>query len=231
MPLNSDIKAPHYIGHRKRLKEKFLSGDASIFSDYELLELLLFQVIPRRDTKPIAKEMLEIFGNLKAIIHASADKFNEIPSIKDSGYLQFKLLKELLSRVLYDEIKQQNIISSWGALLNYLKFNMSYIPLEQFRILYLNKKNILLADEVIGSGTIDQIAVYPREVVKRALFYEAGAIILVHNHPSGDSKPSAADLELTKHIVAACTLVNVQVHDHVIIGKGTYYSFKTEMLL
>jgi DNA repair protein RadC len=232
MKISDNIKKePHYLGHRKRLKEKFLSGNAASFSDYELLELLLFQAIPRRDIKPIAKAMLERFGSLKAIIHATEDKFSDMPIIKEASYLQFKLIRELLNRILYEEVKQQNIISSWGALLNYLKFNMSYIALEQFRILFLNKKNILLADEVMGSGTIDQIAVYPREIVKKALFYEAGAVILVHNHPSGDAQPSRADIELTKQIVAACKLVNVEVHDHVIIGKDTYYSFKSEMLL
>ena len=125
----------------------------------------------------------------------------------------------------------QNVIGSWGALLEYLKFNMGNLQVEQFRVLFLNKKNCLMADEIMATGTIDQTPVYPREIIKRILVHEAGAIILVHNHPSGSAKPSSSDIELTAQIVNACRVVNVSVHDHVIIGRGEYYSFKTNMLL
>jgi DNA repair protein RadC len=136
-----------------------------------------------------------------------------------------------MNRVLINQVMNRNIIGSWGALLEYLKFNMGNLQIEQFRILFLNKKNSLIADEIMATGTIDQTPVYPREIIKRILVHEAGAIILVHNHPSGSAKPSTSDIELTVQIVNACKTVNVSVHDHVIIGRGEYYSFKTNMLL
>ena len=145
--------------------------------------------------------------------------------------MNLQVIKELISRVLASQVMNQNVIGSWSALLEYLKFNMSNLRLEQFRVLFLNKKNALIADEIMATGTIDQTPVYPREIIKRVLVNDAGAIILVHNHPSGNSKPSNSDIDLTAQIVNACKTVNVSVHDHVIIGKGEYYSFKTNMLL
>ncbi|MFK7967873.1 MAG: RadC family protein [Rickettsiaceae bacterium] len=145
--------------------------------------------------------------------------------------MNLKIIKELINRVLANQVLKQNVIGSWSALLEYLKFNMSNLRLEQFRVLFLNKKNILIADEIMATGTIDQTPVYPREIIKRILIHEAGAIILVHNHPSGNTKPSNSDIDLTTQIVNACKTVNVSVHDHVIIGKGEFYSFKTNMLL
>jgi DNA repair protein RadC len=222
---------PHYIGHRKRLKEKFSSTNSDGFSDYELLELLLFQSLPRKDVKPIAKNLLRKFDNLNCLINAEREKILAIDGATESVFLQMKILRELMSRVFRTKVRKKNIISSWSALLDYLKFNMGCLKLEQFRILFLNKKNILLADEVIATGTIDQTPVYPREIVKKALFHEAGAIILVHNHPSGNAKPSNSDIDLTTQIVNACSTINVTVHDHVIIGNNEYYSFKSNMLL
>jgi DNA repair protein RadC len=223
--------APHYVGHRKRQKDKFLKNPPSTFDDYELLELMLFQVIPRRDVKPLAKELLHKFGNFNNLINLNKEKLSEINGTNENIFLNFQIIKEILNRILAGKVLQQNVISSWGALLEYLKFNMSNLHIEQFRVLFLNKKNILIADEVMATGTIDQTPVYPREIVKRALAHEAGAIILVHNHPSGSPNPSNSDIDLTTHIVNACKTVNVNVHDHVIIGKGEYYSFKTNMLL
>ncbi len=228
---NKGDKQPHYLGHRKRLKEKFLNSDPSSVSDYELLELLLFQVLPRRDVKPLAKELLQKFGGFNRLINAEKDKIFAVDEAKEPTYLQLRLLKELLNRIFGEEVKEKNIISSWSALLDYLKFNMSCLQIEQFRVLFLNKKNILIADEVVATGTIDQTPVYPREIVKKSLFHEAGAIILVHNHPSGNTKPSKSDIELTTQIVNACNMINVTVHDHVIIGGGDSYSFKSNMLL
>jgi DNA repair protein RadC len=222
---------PHYIGHRKRLKEKFLKADPAAFNDYELLELLLFQSTPRKDVKPLAKQMLQEFGDFNQLINAERKKILAIDEATESSFLQIRIIKELINRVFQDRIRNTNIISSWSALLEYLKFNMGCLKLEQFRVLFLNKKNMLLADEVMATGTIDQTPVYPREIVKKALFHEAGAIILVHNHPSGNSKPSNADIDLTAQIVNACNTINVSVHDHVIIGNGEYYSFKSNMLL
>lgn len=229
--LQEDENLPHYIGHRKRLKDKFLKNLPSSFSDYELLELMLFTSIPRKDVKPIAKELLNKFGNFNSIINITKEKLFTVKGVNESVFLNLQIAKEILQRVLSGPVMKQNVISSWGALVDYLKFSMSDLQVEQFRVLFLNKKNMLIENEIMATGTIDQTPVYPREIVKRVLFHEASAIILVHNHPSGSAKPSNSDIDLTAQIVNACKTVNVLVHDHVIIGKGEYYSFKTNMLL
>lgn len=226
-----DSKDPHYLGHRKRLKEKFSNQGATSVSDYELLELLLFQSIPRRDVKPLAKNLLHIFSDFNGLLNGEKGKLLNIEGVRESTYLQLKLVREILNRVFHDKIKKKNVISSWSAVIDYLKFNMGNIKIEQFRILFLNKKNILIADEILSTGTIDQTSIYPREVVKKALFHEAGAIILVHNHPSGNVKPSKSDIDLTNQLVSACSMVNIAIHDHIIIGGSDYYSFKSNMLL
>ena len=228
----NDPESPHYVGHRQRLKEKFLKNSSS-FSDYELLELLLFQAIPRKDVKPLAKTLLKKFKNFKELVNASHERImsESAEGVTQAVYFQLQLLKELLNRIFREEVIERHAISSWTALLNYLKFNMGCLKVEQFRVLFLNNKNILLADEVLATGTIDQTPVYPREIVKRILFHEAASIILVHNHPSGNTKPSPADVELTEQVIKACKTVNVKVHDHVIIGGNNYFSFKSNMLL
>lgn len=229
----NDSNSPYYLGHRARIKDKFFNSSSSSkdFTDYELLELLLFFAIPRKDVKPLAKELLKIFKNFDQLLLLDREKFLSIKGTNRNAYILLKSIREIIDHCLYTKIEKQNIISSWSALLEYLQFNMGSLKIEEFRLLFLNKKNILIADEVMATGTIDQTAVYPREVVKRCLFYEAGAIILVHNHPTGNSKPSNADIELTSHIVQACKTINVSVHDHVIIGHNSYYSFKANMLL
>ncbi len=228
---SKEDKQPHYVGHRKRLKEKFLKADTAAFSDYELLELLLFQSTPRKDVKPLAKQMLQEFGDFNQLINAGREKILAVGDANEGVFLQLRIVREILNRIFYEQVKNRNVISSWGTLLDYLKFNMGCLKLEQFRVLFLNKKNMLIADEVMATGTIDQTPVYPREIVKKSLFHEAGAIILVHNHPSGSTKPSNSDIDLTTQIVNACNTINVTVHDHVIIGSGDYYSFKSNMLL
>jgi len=228
-PQEKDV--PHYVGHRSRLKEKFLSTDPTSFNDYEILELLLFQVIPRRDVKPLAKMLLKKFGSLKEIVNADSEQIFSIKGAKEPVYLQFRILKELISRLFFNNVNKQHVIRSWSALLEYLNFCMGSLKTEQFRTLFLNQKNILIADEVMAHGTVDQTPVYPREIVKRALFHEATAIILVHNHPSGNPKPSSSDIDLTAQIVNACKVINVRIHDHVIIGGNEHFSFKTNMLL
>ena len=230
--LQNDQEQPHYVGHRQRLKEKFLKN-ASSFSDYELLELLLFQAIPRKDVKPLAKMLLKKFKNFQELVNASHERLmaERASGVTKAVYFQLQLLKELLNRMFREEVIEKHAISSWTALLNYLKFNMGCLKVEQFRVLFLNNKNILLADEVLATGTIDQTPVYPREIVKRILFHEAASIILVHNHPSGNTKPSPADVELTEQVIKACKTVNVKVHDHVIIGGNNYFSFKSNILL
>lgn len=223
-------KLPHFIGHRSRLKDKFRRSPSSL-PDYELLELILFWAVPRRDTKPLAKKLLAEFTDLQNIINADVDKLLTIPGVTEGICTNFLILREYLNRSLQQSVIKKNVLSSWGALVDYLKATMGVIKTEQFRILYLNKKNILIADELQTVGTVDQTPVYPREVVKRALFHEATAIILVHNHPSGDPTPSQADIELTKEIVKACGSLSVTVHDHVIISKNQVFSFKSNFLL
>jgi DNA repair protein RadC len=228
---NKQSEKPHHVGHRKRLKEKFLQNDPKSFGDYELLELALFQSVPRKDVKPLAKDLIAKFGSFNQLINADIDKILSVNGATGAVYLQLRIMKEMLNRVFSERVKNKNIISAWSPLLEYLKFNMGCLKLEQFRVLFLNKKNVLIADEVMATGTIDQTPVYPREIVKKSLFHEAGALILVHNHPSGNPKPSSADIELTTQIVSACKTINVTVHDHVIIGNNEYYSFKSNMLL
>lgn len=221
----------HYIGHRQRLKTRLIDGFANSFADYELLEILLFYAIPRRDVKPLAKQILAEFGDIANLINCNEEKLFTIEGMNSNIYILLLVIQEIINRKLKDKIIQQNIINSWAALLDYLKFALGDLKIEQFRVLFLNKRNVLISDEVMSSGTIDQTAVYPREIIKRALFHEAGAIILVHNHPSGNSKPSKMDVELTNKLAQACSTFNITIHDHVIISRNEYYSFKSNMLL
>jgi DNA repair protein RadC len=221
-----------YVGHRQRVKNKFLKSNPETLEDYELLEILLFSCIPRKDVKPIAKKLLKEFGGLAALINSDIYNLRQMPDTTNSMYISFAVIKELFRRMLInDEVKKENILSSWNALVDYLKAHMGNNSVEQFRVLFLNKKNILIADEVQSQGTIDQTAIYPREIIRRSLFHGAGAIILVHNHPSGNPNPSKADIELTKTMVQACAPFSITVHDHVIIGKNKIFSFKSNLLL
>ncbi|MFU7500683.1 MAG: DNA repair protein RadC [Candidatus Tisiphia sp.] len=221
---------PHYIGHRQRLRQRIIVS-AENLADYELLEMILFCVIPRKDVKPLAKELLTQFGSLANLINTDKEKLLNIKGTNDNLYVNFVIMRELTNRMLKQKVINQNVISSWNVLIDYLKATMGSMKTEQFRILFLNKKNVLIADEVLSQGTIDQATIYPREIIKRALFNEAGAIILVHNHPSGVSKPSNTDIELTHKIVETCANMSISVHDHVIITANEYFSFKSNMLL
>jgi DNA repair protein RadC len=226
------VRTPHFYGHRKRVKKKFLNMESTTnFEDYELIELTLFHAAPRKDVKPLAKNLLEKFKNISNLINADKEKLLEVNGSNENVYLLFKLIKEITKRALKEDITQKNVLSSWNELINYLKIAMGNDNVEQFRILFLNKKNVLIADDVLTKGTIDQTPIYPREVVKKALFYGASAIILVHNHPSGNPKPSAADIEMTQKVIAVCDAVNVVVHDHVIVCKDDFFSFKTNSLI
>lgn len=225
-----DENTPHHIGHRQRLKQRIINS-AEHLADYELLELVLFFAIPRKDVKPLAKELMKKFGDFSSLLNSNKDQLLSVKGTNENLYINFIILRELINRTLKQKIINQNIISSWTLLIDYLKTAMGGLQLEQFRVLFLNKKNILLADEVLSQGTIDQATIYPREIVKRALFNEASAIILVHNHPSGVSKPSNTDIDLTNRIVATCASMNIVVHDHVIIAGNEYFSFKSNMLL
>ncbi len=228
--MDKQKKEPHFLGHRSRVKEKFLKSPGSL-QDYELLELALFWALPRKDTKPIAKQMLSDLKNLAGIIYADSDKLLSIEGATQGMLVNFIVIREFIDRVLKQNIINTHVLNSWNALIEYLQTSMGSMKTEQFRIIFLNSKNIIVADELQSLGTVDQTSLYPREVVKRALFHEATAIILVHNHPSGDPKPSKADIELTKEVVKACATFNITVHDHVIISKKRFFSFKSECLL
>lgn len=223
-------KAPepeaHYHGHRDRLRTRYREQGDSALADYEILEMLLFRLIPRKDTKPIAKALLARFGTLAGVFGAPIALLQEVSGIGEAVALDLKLISTIGHRTLKSELRQKQLLSSWSAVIDYCHAAMAYETKEQFRILFLDKRNTLIADEVQQKGTIDHTPVYPREVVKRALELSATAIILVHNHPSGDPTPSRADIDMTKLIVETAKPLGIAVHDHIIIGKDGHVSLK-----
>lgn len=225
---SSPADLPHYIGHRSRLRERLREGGEDALPDYEIVELVLFAAIPRQDVKELAKRMLEAFkGDLAELFAASRDRLKEIDGVGDAVVDQLKIVRAASNRLLLEKAKKNDVtLSSWRALVDYCMAQMSREPTEQFRILFLDRKNKLLRDEVQGRGTVDHTPVYPREVVKRALELGASSIILVHNHPSGDPTPSGSDVEMTKDIVAAAKTLDISVHDHLIIGRHGHASLK-----
>ncbi|MER9336327.1 DNA repair protein RadC [Mesorhizobium sp. M0293] len=222
---------PHYLGHRDRLRERFASAGPDALPDYELLELLLFRLIPRADTKPAAKALLARFGTLAEVLGAPVGLLREVKGIGPAVALDLKIVAATAQRMARGEVQGREILSSWTQLLAYCRSAMALEAREQFRILFLDKKNALIADEVQQTGTVDHTPVYPREVVKRALELSATAIILVHNHPSGDPTPSRADIEMTKEIIDAGKRLGIGVHDHIIIGRKGYASMKGLLLI
>jgi len=223
-----DAETPHYLGHRDRLRQRLREGGEDALPDYELVELVLFAAIPRQDVKPLAKRMLDAFnGDLAELFAAPRDRLKEIEGVGDAVVDQLKITRAAANRLLREKAKKADVtLSSWRALVDYCMAQMSRETTEQFRILFLDRKNKLLRDEVQGRGTVDHTPVYPREVVKRALELGASSIILVHNHPSGDPAPSASDVEMTKDIVAAAKTLDITVHDHLIIGRHGHASLK-----
>lgn len=217
---------PHYAEHRDRLRKRFRDGGAVALQDYELLELYLFNSIPRRDVKPIAKDLMRLFGNLGEVCAAPVHRLVEVKGIGEKTALDLKLLHTMSSHMARKSVLGRPVLSSWNALLDYCRTAMQFEPVEQFRILFLDRKNRLIADEVLGKGTIDRAPVYPREIVKRALALEATAIILAHNHPSGDPTPSQSDIDMTFTVVETCNAIGISVHDHLIIGREEIASFK-----
>ncbi len=218
---------PHYLNHRDRQREKFAEHGGDSFADYELLELFLFNSIPRRDVKPIAKDLLTTFGNLAEVCAAPLHRLTEVKGIGEKTALDLKLLHAASVRMGRESLLGRPVLSSWSALLDYCRSAMQFEPIEQFRVLFLDRKNRLIADEVLGKGTIDRAPVYPREIIKRALALEATAVILAHNHPSGDPTPSHSDIVMTQEVTAAAKAINVVVHDHLIIGRESVASFKS----
>ena len=221
---------PHYFGHRDRLRERFLSGGAEALQDYEILELVLF-VIPRRDVKPLAKELIRRFGSLEGAVAATTQQLKQVKGLDDAGIAALKAIEVAVRRLTKARIIKRPVLSSWEAVLDYCSAAMARSPIEEFRILFLDRKNGLIDEEVQQHGTVDHTPVYPREVVKRALELGASALILVHNHPSGDPTPSRADIAITREIVSAAAALKIDVHDHLVIGHGRHASFKALGLL
>jgi DNA repair protein RadC len=224
-------KRPHYWGHRERLRTRFLAGGHHPMPEYEILELLLFNAIERIDLKPLAKRLLNTFGDLNGVVAASEHRLLKVDGATAKVYLQLRIAEAFAQRMGQAKILKREVVSSWDDLITYCRTAMAHRETEQFRILFLDRKNTLIADEEQAKGTVDHVPVYPREVAKRALELNASAIILVHNHPSGDPTPSNQDIEMTESIVAACQTINVTIHDHLIIGKEAELSFKSEGLL
>jgi len=217
--------APAHGGHRQRLRTRAAISFAAL-PDYELLELILARSLPRRDVKPLAKALLARFGCLAGVFGASAEELKTIRGVGPGTALDLKLVQEATARMSRAEVKKRPVISSWSALLAYVRTAMAHEAREQFRVLFLDKKNQLIADEVMNEGTVDHAPVYPREVVRRALELSASAVILTHNHPSGDPTPSSADIDMTRQVIDAARVLRIAVHDHLVIGRDGVASFK-----
>jgi DNA repair protein RadC len=222
---------PHYHGHRGRLRQRFREAGEEALSDYELLELLLFRALPRRDVKPLAKALIAIFGSFAEVVAAPAARLAEVKGLGEAAITELKLVHAAASRLLRGEVKKRPVLSSWSAVLDYCRSAQAFADREQFRVLFLDKRNQLIADELQQVGTVDHTPVYPREVVKRALELSATAVVLVHNHPSGDPTPSQADIKMTQQIIAIARPLGISVHDHIIVGKEGHASFKGMRLI
>jgi DNA repair protein RadC len=219
-------EAPHYYGHRERLRARFREAGAEALTDYELLEAVLFRALPRRDVKPLAKTLIATFGSFAEVISAPPSRLREIKGVGDSVVTDLKIVQAAAARLAKGEVKRRPALSSWSAVLDYCRTAMAFAEKEQFRILFLDKRNQLIADEVQQTGTVDHTPVYPREVVKRALELSATAIVLVHNHPSGDPTPSHADIQMTQQIQEIAKPLGIALHDHIIVGKEGHASLK-----
>jgi DNA repair protein RadC len=217
---------PHYLGHRERLRRRFREAGADALPDYELLELILFRAVPRRDTKPLAKAILAQFGSFAEALNAPEERLKEVPGLGEAAITEIKLVRAAALRLVRGEVLERPVLGSWSQVLDYCRASMGFEAKEQFRILFLDKRNQIIADEVQQKGTVDHTPVYVREVVKRTLELSATAIVLVHNHPSGDPTPSRADIEMTKQIVSSAKNLGIVVHDHIIVGKQGHVSFR-----
>ena len=222
---------PHYLEHRERLRQRILDKGAQSLADYEVIEHLLTSALPRRDVKPIAKELIARFGSLAGVLAADPRDLKDIAYVKDSAVATFKIAHEAARRMAREELAEKPVISSWDQLLAYCRIALGREAVERFHLLFLDRKNRLIADEAQQSGTVDHTPVYPREVVKRALELGASALILVHNHPSGDPTPSSADIAMTREVREAAEKLGISVHDHLVIAKGGHASFRALGLL
>jgi DNA repair protein RadC len=219
-------ETPHYHGHRDRLRERFHGAGPDALSDYELLEMVLFSAQPRRDMKPLAKSLLKKFGSFAEVIYAPETRLREVKGVGDVTINGLKLIAAAASRIAKGQLQARTLLSSWNDVIDYCRTTMAFADKEQFRVLFLDKRNQLISDEVQQVGTVDHTPVYPREVIKRALELSATAILLVHNHPSGDPTPSQADIHMTKAIIDIAGPLGISVHDHIIVGKNGHASLK-----
>ncbi|MBV8564900.1 MAG: DNA repair protein RadC [Methylobacteriaceae bacterium] len=228
---SKDTEEPHYLGHRERLRDRFRSSDPDALPDYELLELILFRAMPRRDTKPIAKALIARFGSFAEALAAPAERLKEVAGVGDSVVTDLKIVEAAARRLTKGAVKQRPILSSWTQVVEYCRAAMGFAPREEFRVLFLDKRNFLIADEVQGRGTIDHSPVYPREVVRRALELSATALVLVHNHPSGDPAPSTADVRMTLELIDIAKPLGITIHDHIIVGRQGYAGLRSLQLI
>ena len=219
---------PHYAGHRDRLRERFRRGGGEALADYELLEMLLFRAIARADTKPIAKALLERFGSLAEVLSAPVERLTEVSGVGQRAAEELKLVRAATLRLSQAEVIDRPALNSWDAVIEYCRASMAFEEREQFRVLFLDKRNHIVLDEVVQQGTVDHTPVYPREVVRRALEVGATALVMVHNHPSGDPTPSAADIEMTRKVIDAARPLGIVVHDHLVVGRAGHVSFRSE---
>ena len=229
--MNDPTSKPHWQGHRDRLRGKLIKRGADALEDYELLETLLFAFIPRRDVKPIAKALLQSFGSLSAVMSAPPENLKQVKGIGDTVAAYLCATNEIGNRATRETIQTRSVISGWSALLAYVRTQLQHETREQFRVLFLDRKNQLIVDELMGQGTVDHAPVYPREIARRALELAASALILVHNHPSGDPSPSRADIDMTREIIDALQPFDIVVHDHLIAARSGVTSFKTQGLI
>jgi len=230
MNLTPDPKS-QYAGHRQRLRDRFLKTNGCELADYELIELLLCSAMPRRDVKPIAKSLMRRFHSFAGVLNADCAELQKIGGIGEAAAVSLMAVRQAAERLLQHDVMNQPVLSNWQSLMDYCRVAMGHNKTEQFRVLYLNRKNVLIADEPQQEGTVDHTPVYPRKVIKRALDLEASALIMVHNHPSGDPTPSQADIEITRDLQAAGEKLGIQLHDHVVVSKSGNVSFKTLGLL
>lgn len=229
---NNPGKTPSYLrDHRKRLRDRFMAGGADALPDYEMLELVLFRAIPRQDVKPIARALIDQFGDFNRVLSAPLARLTEVKGVGDAVVTELKVVEAAAHRMARARVIQRPVLSSWDALLDYCHTVMAHRETEQFRVLFLDRKNTLIADEAQGQGTVDHVPVYPREIVKRSLELNASALILVHNHPSGDPTPSEEDITMTRAIEHTASALSITLHDHLIIGKSREISFRAQGLL
>ncbi|SHJ00919.1 RadC family protein [Wenxinia saemankumensis] len=225
-------RVPSYLAdHRQRLRARFMAGGAKGMPDYELLELILFRAIPRQDVKPLARALIDAFGDLNGVLTAPDSRLAQVKGVGQAVLCEFRLVEAAAHRMARARVMGRQVVSSWEALIDYCHTVMAHREVEQFRILFLDRKNVLIADEEQAKGTVDHVPVYPREVVKRALELNATALILVHNHPSGDPTPSQADIDMTRRIDAAAQALGITIHDHIVVGRSRELSFRAEGLL